>query len=270
MRFVIGVSLECFVFFGIENKFCSLFSESVLTCCNWNEDKLYAGWFLIVFYLFALSDSNLMGDGRKPGKNCRTFFVKTSHWCVWLILAPPPRFLRVFFFFLPGELQRKQVLHWNDKFCCRSETRWFSQLKPLRVVNITVLRLHGRRTKSSEANTERWEGGSGRGLPRHIDLCSAASKGIDGFRLPPWLTFTLGMSCFYLSNQCVILMPIHNLHWCLTLCGNFYRLGACVFLLRGFPLSDRLNSAQFFFLLKKKKSYFGSSAVSQASEAASH
>lgn len=37
-----------------------------------------------------------------------------------------------------------------------------------------------------------------------------------------------------------------------SLCGNFYRLGACVFLLRGFPLSDRLNSAQCFFLEKKE------------------
>lgn len=128
-----------------------------------------------------------------------------------------------FYFFLPRELQRKQVLGWNDKFCCRSETRWFSQLKPLRVVNITVLRLHSTRTKSSEANTGRSEGGSGRGLPRHIHLCSAASEGIDGFRLPPWLTFTLGVSCFYLSNQCVILIPTHNLLWCLTL-----RRGACV------------------------------------------
>lgn len=130
-----------------------------------------------------------------------------------------------FFFFFPRKVQRKQALHWNDKFRCRSETRWFSQqLKPPRVVNITVLRLHGsRRTKSSEANTGRSEGGSGRGLPRHIDLCSAASKGIDGFRLPPWLTFTLGMSCFYLSNQCVILISIHSLLWCLTL-----RRGACV------------------------------------------
>lgn len=214
------------------------------------------------------------GWGGKPGRKCRTVLVKTSR-CVWLISVPLPRFLHVFFF-PPRELQREQALHWNDKFCCRSETQWFLQLNPLRGANITVLRLHGRGTKSSEANMGRSEGGCGRGFPRHIDLCSTASKGIDGFRLPPWLTFTLGMSCFYLSNQCVILISIHSLLWCLTfalgsLCGNFfYRFGVCVFLLRGFPLSDRLNSALLFFHKKNTKTYFCSCTFSQATEAASH
>lgn len=259
--------------FGIEIKICCLFSESVLTCCNWKEDKPYAEWFFFFsFYFLALSDSNLMG----AWEELQNIFSENKPLMCLINFSTSAPISPCVFLFLPRELQRKQVLHWNDKFCRCWETRWFSQLKPLRVVNITVLRLHGRRTKSSEANTGRSEGGSGRGLPRHIDLCSAASKGIDGFRLPPWLTFTLGMSCFYLSNQCVILIPTHNLLWCLAL-----RRGACVAIFFFLPFGRPRVSAQrlsiewqikfcsFFFFKKKKKTYFDSCAVSQATEAAS-
>lgn len=60
--------------------------------------------FIFVHLLFcSIRQQPDGGMGREgAGKNSRTFLVKTSHWCVWLNLAPPPRFLPVFFFLFLG------------------------------------------------------------------------------------------------------------------------------------------------------------------------
>lgn len=112
---------------------------------------------------------------------------KRSHWCVWLILAHPWNLSSNPSSF-HGNLPRKQMIHWNDK-------PWdIPRLHFSHYLATTAAQLHAWIPKAWGKEDQKL-GVSTVFFPTSISPLHGWSlprlKRIDGFRLPPWLTFTL-------------------------------------------------------------------------------
>lgn len=140
--------------------------------------------------------------------------------------------------------------------------------------NMTAAPLRSSKPSLGQIQEDQKQRASAVFLPTSISILHRWSlprfKEIDGLSLPPWLTFTLSVFCFqnplFIQPICSphsYTQPAPVLHPARELSCNFTSLGGCMFLLKGFPFSDRLNSAPDF-------TYFSSNTVSHTTGAGSH